>query len=176
MSVQKYIDPEATAEALGREAYVPDDVIPEIVFDVAPIVLFVSVWVVSIPTSVVEASGTVRVRVVAVVMPDSWNFNCLVASPSSCNVKFVSLTVATFELSNVLLLSVSVLVADIADIADRAAVALAAVRTERPVAVESVMSVEFNVVERDPLATTQTYAFVAGATANVNVIVFVEVR
>ena len=38
-----------------------------------------------------------------------------------------------------------------------AAEPLAAVRTERPVAVESEISVEFIVAEREPLETTQTY-------------------
>lgn len=82
-----------------------------------------------------------------------------------------------FGFVSVLLVSVSVLDADIADIAVRAAVASAAVNTDRPTDVESVMSVEFSVVPPDaPLETTQTYAFVAGAVANVRVIVFVVVR
>jgi hypothetical protein len=44
------------------------------------IVLFVSVCVASVPTIVVDASGTVSVRVVAVVMPEHWNCATFVTS------------------------------------------------------------------------------------------------
>jgi len=47
------------------------------------IVLFVNTWVVSVPTIVVSAFGTVKVLVVAVVNPDNWNCIFLVLSPSS---------------------------------------------------------------------------------------------
>jgi hypothetical protein len=59
----------------------------------AVIVLLVSVCVASVPTIVVDASGQVRVRVLPVVMPESWKTACLVVSALSCSVNTSSLAV-----------------------------------------------------------------------------------
>ena len=54
-----------------------------------------------------EVSCRVRVLVVPGVMPESWNWACLVVLPSSCKVKLASRTVITLLLSRVLLERVS---------------------------------------------------------------------
>ena len=76
---------------------VPPLIVPESVGDES--VLFVSVWLVSAPTSVISASGTVRVRVVPELRSDRSNCICLVVSLPSSTVRLESLTATVLESS-----------------------------------------------------------------------------
>lgn len=73
-----------------------------------PRVLLKRDWEAASTTRVSDASGRVYVRVVAVDIPLAWNLACLVVSPSSWIVRFVSFTVTVEVLSSVLFETVTV--------------------------------------------------------------------